>query len=466
MRRSPTRLLHRLCPRAVLQASCPVHCPRAPARQRAHAVLLLFSQPGGIGGASAPFGGGFGAHPARPCRARAAPWRGAAVHADRGHKTDPPNGGVLSAGSQSANPSFGANNAPFGSLGGGLGGGALGGGALGGGALGGGMGFGGPGAAATAGWVAAPPGEERFVLSSGARGSISSLSWFATQPWLAVTTWDGDVQLLEVQVQQADVRAQKKASWPSPAPGQPAKQPLLCSACRDDTGGQSVALGGGDGKLRVWNLQAGAIQEWGAHQQSIKEVLALRTQDGWNGDGFATGSFDKTVALWTTPGSQPAVKIPLLFKVFAMDGMAPYLLVAGSDRHVSLYDMRKCQTAVWAEYSPLQWQTRCACLIPGKNSAQEPLGFALGGVDGSLGAVPFSNCSQARRLCVTSPPSSPGASRCAVNAVRRLPELPGKILAGGGDGRITGWTVDPSVQGVFWGEGGGQGLLCAHAWST
>jgi WD40 repeat protein len=182
------------------------------------------------------------------------------------------------------------------------------------------------------GWVAVPQGEERFVLSNGARGSISSLSWFATRPWLAVTTWDGEVQLLEVEQKGADVRAQHKASGPAAAPVQQAKQPLLCSACTEAKEGLSVALGGCDGKLRVWNLQGVSMQEWGAHEKPIKAVIALQQQDGWYGDGFVTGSFDKTVALWITPGAPPEVKIPLMSKVFAMDGVAPYLLVAGSDR--------------------------------------------------------------------------------------------------------------------------------------
>jgi WD40 repeat protein len=245
-------------------------------------------------------------------------------------------------------------------------------------------------------------GEERFVICHGLRGSVSSLSWFSAHPLVALTTWDGEIQVLKVQQQQLQVMANLHLSASAAPPGQPAS-PLLSSACQ----GTTVAVGGCDGKLRVWNPEQGttAITEWGAHADAIKKVMVLESSQGWPAAGFLTGSFDKTVALWSAPG-QPAAKIDARFKVYAMDGLVPYILLAGSDRNVSLRDLRKSGEAVYSGFSPLQWQTRCACLIPGPNGSQQPYGYSIGGIDGTLGVVPFfERPEDSKRIEVTSSPS-------------------------------------------------------------
>ena len=99
-------------------------------------------------------------------------------------------------------------------------------------------------------------------------------------------------------------------------------------------------------------------------------------------------------------------------------------------------------------YSPLQWQTRCVTLLPGKGT-QEPVGYAIGGVDGSLGVVPFANMEQAKRLEITKPASngleSAGVARRGVSAVARLPNHTDKFVAGAGDGRMTVWSLSRSL---------------------
>ena len=165
-------------------------------------------------------------------------------------------------------------------------------------------------------------------MGCGMRGSVSSLAWFPTELALALTTWDGEVQLLSVQQQQLQVMA-SYTTGASLAPSGQQPPPILCSVCQ----GKSVALGSCDGKLRVWAADQGpnAITEWGSHGSPIKQLLLLEPP-AWPVAGYLTGSFDKTVALWSQPAptGQPAAKINLGFKIFAMDGIAPYVLLAGA----------------------------------------------------------------------------------------------------------------------------------------
>lgn len=213
-------------------------------------------------------------------------------------------------------------------------------------AVGGGMGMG--GGAQINRWVP-DAGEERYVTGMGARGSISSLSWFANG-FLALTTWDGEIQVLEINQQGRQVQAKQNTAATMAAAGQQ-PPPILCSVCQ----GVSVAVGMADNKLREWNVQGGstAVRELGSHDALIKRVMFLDTS--WPTQGYLTGAFDQSVRLWGNQGSMsPAAKIALDFKVLALDGIAPYLLIAGSDRKVALYDLRKPTSPLYQAHSPLQ----------------------------------------------------------------------------------------------------------------
>ena len=74
----------------------------------------------------------------------------------------------------------------------------------------------------------------------------------------------------------------------------------------------------------------------GAHEAGIKAVLPLDGAAGWGASGFLTGSWDASVALWDprAPAGQPAGRWRVGCRVFGLDGCAPYLLVAGSDRRI------------------------------------------------------------------------------------------------------------------------------------
>jgi WD40 repeat protein len=150
-------------------------------------------------------------------------------------------------------------------------------------------------------------GEERYVTSTGSRGSISSLAWFANG-FLALTTWDanGEVQVLDVQQQGHQVQAKLNTAATMAAP-------VLCSVCQ----GTSVAVGTADNKLRVWNVQGGptAVSDWGAHQAPVTSVMLLESAAGWPVQGYLTGALDKNVCLWTSQGSPASATLPLDCKV-------------------------------------------------------------------------------------------------------------------------------------------------------
>ena len=183
--------------------------------------------------------------------------------------------------------------------------------AVGGGMMGGGIGLGAGGGAALNRWVP-DTGEERYVTSMGLRGSISSLSWFSNG-YLALTTWDGEIQVLEVAQSGPQVQAKLSSSARMAPAGQAQGQPILCSVCQ----GESVAVGMADNKLRSWNVQGGptAVTELGAHEAPIRRVTCLDAS--WPAQGYLTGGLDKRVCLWRQGSTTPAATLALSFKVFA-----------------------------------------------------------------------------------------------------------------------------------------------------
>ncbi|EKX45200.1 hypothetical protein GUITHDRAFT_108842 [Guillardia theta CCMP2712] len=287
------------------------------------------------------------------------------------------------------------------------------------------------------------------------------MAWGLTENHLAVTSWEGDVHVLSVNAQNNSVASVQAAHNP------PMKmpQPILCSAW---TRSMELLLGTCEGKLLAWDVQkganAGAVAERGRHEGGIKFCKALHNEDGWSINGILTGSWDKTVALWDVrQGSlQPMSKIKVPGKVYGMDVLCPYFLVAGSDRLISLHDVRNGAQCVasFPSYSPLMFQTRSACLISNLNNGMEPQGFAVGGINGELGVVMLRQGEgpQQRKILLTQPAMAgqPQSSARAVNVVTRMPNHPNLVVAGGGDGRFTVWNVGPVAAGGqkgFFGDG-------------
>ncbi|KAJ1494151.1 WD40-repeat-containing domain protein, partial [Baffinella frigidus] len=308
--------------------------------------------------------------------------------------------------------------------------------------------------AATQGWVAGA-GQERFVVGSGHKGSVASLSWSPTvdnpqEALCAITDWDGDVTVLKLSFQQT---AQGKFAVAGAAPACPNLSmqagPMLCSAWTKD---HKVALGGGDGQLRLWELAKGngaeSVTRVGTHDAGIKAILALDETAGWGATGLVTGSWDQSVALWDhrTGSGQPAARWRVGCKVFGLDGSAPYILVAGSERRILVYDIRKPGEPLDAPagYSPCRTQTRAACFIPPAAQGGQPKGFAAGSVDGHVGACLYSPATPqpggAPLQRVIPAAATPGAGVFPVNCVSMVPTNPGQeakyLFAAAGDGRF------------------------------
>jgi len=110
-----------------------------------------------------------------------------------------------------------------------------------------------------------------------------------------------------------------------------------------------------------FDVRTGAPVVIGNHDKAVKCVryssaLGL----------LVSGSWDTRVNVWDVRAGTPLVgSFEQLGKVYAMDiSSSGKLVVATSDRHVSIYDLRNLQKAEQQRESSLAHQTRCLSCFP------------------------------------------------------------------------------------------------------
>lgn len=152
---------------------------------------------------------------------------------------------------------------------------------------------------------------------------------------------------------------------------------------------------------------------------------------------LATGGWDRCVKLWDPRGPGHAGEASLEGKVFSMDTVGHSLVVAESERKITLLDVRKLSTPVASRESPLRGQTRSVRWAPDTSA------YAIGSIDGRL-AVEYPKrptANYAFKCHRTSTKNDDGSSTVVVFPVNAIAfhSLYGTFATGGGDGKYCTW---------------------------
>lgn len=263
--------------------------------------------------------------------------------------------------------------------------------------------------------------------------SISCIKFSPTpSPQLLVaTSWDGVARCWEVQPGMSDT-VNCIGKFETKLDG-----PILSCAWSGDS--QSVFLACADKTAKIWSLASGqppqTIAQHDApirHVQWIPEINLL-----------CTGGWDKQIAYWDTRQSQPALKVTLPERVFAMDCVHPLLVVGVANRQVILYNLTNPTVVFKAMESPLRYQTRCVSCFPEKNDEAQ-MGFAIGSIEGRVG-ISFIKDDNSKRSFAFKCHRSTTEKTFAVNDITFHPRT-GTFVTVGSDGGFNAWDKEARTR--------------------
>lgn len=122
-----------------------------------------------------------------------------------------------------------------------------------------------------------------------------------------------------------------------------------------------------------WNTLKSSIL--GTHSDAVKSLVYSAAANL-----LVSGSWDSTITAWDAKASTARVtKATVPGKVYSMDTVGNLLIVAMSERHVQLFDLRKMDQPLQTRESSLRHQTRCVRLSPTAES------FAISSIEGRVG---------------------------------------------------------------------------------
>ncbi|KAI9319861.1 WD40-repeat-containing domain protein [Dichotomocladium elegans] len=201
-----------------------------------------------------------------------------------------------------------------------------------------------------------------FEVASPPTDSVSGLDFSPVADYLAVSSWDNQIRIYEVQPNGSTT---PKAAYAHEAPA-------LCVTWSKD--GTKVVSGGGDKAARMMDITTGQTTQVAEHAEPIRCVKFLDQGQSI----LATGSWDKTIKYWDTRSPQPIGTVQLPERLYTMDTKGNLLVAGTANRHILLFDLNNPTTIFKQRLSPLKWQTRAvSCFTDGS-------GYAVGSIEGRL----------------------------------------------------------------------------------
>ncbi|KAI7898471.1 WD40-repeat-containing domain protein [Cokeromyces recurvatus] len=201
-----------------------------------------------------------------------------------------------------------------------------------------------------------------FEVSQPPSDGISDLDFSSQADFLAVSSWDNQVRIYEVQPSGATI---PKAAFSHEAPS-------LCVSWSKD--GTKVVSGGADKAGRMFDIATGQTTQIAQHDDTIKCIKFLEQSNV-----VATGSWDKTLKYWDLRSPTPVGTVQLPERCYAMDANGPLMVVGTAEKHVCIFDLNNPTVIFKQLASPLKWQTRVvSCFSDSK-------GFAIGSIEGRVG---------------------------------------------------------------------------------
>jgi len=205
-------------------------------------------------------------------------------------------------------------------------------------------------------------------------------------------------------------------------------EPVLCSSFTRD--GSGIFFGGTDGKVKLWELGSNQVQQVAQHEHGVKECAFV----GELGV-LLTGSWDKKLCFWDCRSQNPVHTQMLQDRINAMDVKGQLLVVATSQRHIQIFDLRNPATPKSTIESPLKWQTRSlACFNDEK-------GYFVGSIEGRCAVQNIDTMQSSKNFtfkCHRQGEQKTGQEVYAVNAIKVHPTF-GTFITCGSDGVFHFW---------------------------
>jgi mRNA export factor len=205
-----------------------------------------------------------------------------------------------------------------------------------------------------------------FQVANPPADGVSSLSWSPSANFLVATCWAygeqaDNVLCYEVQT---NGQAMPKAAIKHEAP-------VLCSAWHSD--GSAVFSGGCDNQVKKWDLATNQTTQVAQHDAPVRHCAWINEVNL-----LVTGSWDKTLKYWDTRQPNPALRVQLPERCYALSVTHPLLVVGTAERHIQVYNLSDPSRPYKQLMSPLKYQTRTVAAFPNKQ------GYLVGSIEGRV----------------------------------------------------------------------------------
>ena len=146
-----------------------------------------------------------------------------------------------------------------------------------------------------------------------------------------------------------------------------------------------------------------------------------------------SGSWDKTVSVWDERQYIKSHSLKLPGKVYDISTSEHHIVIATSDRHIVIYDIRNLNEPETIRESPLKNQTRRAtCSSDGSC-------YAVGSTEGRLGVEYFDNTTEIQSKKYAFKCHRLGEYAYPINSIKYHPFYGGTFATGGCDGIVNIW---------------------------
>ncbi|KAL0219166.1 hypothetical protein P9112_004819 [Eukaryota sp. TZLM1-RC] len=201
---------------------------------------------------------------------------------------------------------------------------------------------------------------DKVEVSNCPTDTISCLSWSPTGPFLAATSWDGEIRAYEANA--TPLKADLKLSTKK-------QNPVLNATWTQD--GSKVVTTSADGEVALWDLQTNQSTKIGSHTSMANRVRRVAAFNL-----YVTCGNDGALLYWDLRSPNPALTVNVQRKVYAID-VVDKVLVAGCDGlQFKLFDLNNPNNPLKEKPAALKYSIRDVAISPDVSL------FVEGGVEG------------------------------------------------------------------------------------
>lgn len=203
--------------------------------------------------------------------------------------------------------------------------------------------------------------------------TVSSLKFSPKADFLIASSWANDIRCWEVRENgQTIPKAQQNHTGP-----------ILDCCWHDD--GTKVFTASTDKQCKMWDLNSNQAIQVAQHDKPVKTCHWVQAP---NYSCLMTGSWDNTLKFWDTRSNNPMMVVSLPERVYCADVVYPMAIVGTAQRGIICYQLENQPSEYKRIDSPLKYQNRCVSIFRDPKKNNQPVGFALGSVEGRV-AIQF-----------------------------------------------------------------------------